>query len=123
MTTPTPTTPLVQAATSDPPRAESRDGAGIGTVSAYLVDKGSGRATYAVLSLGGFLGMGKSYYPVPFDLLAFDAVRDVYVVRVDPQVLKGGPSWANHAPTFDAAYAERVARYYGGDASAGGATT
>ncbi|WP_419809878.1 PRC-barrel domain-containing protein [Sphingomonas sp.] len=114
-TTPAPTpapAPLVQALTSEQPRAETRDGAAVGTVAAYLIDKASGQATHAVLSLGGFLGMGKSYYPVPFALLGFDPVRDVYVVRVDPQLLKGGPSWANHAPVFDNAYAERVARYY-----------
>lgn len=104
---------LAQAVATDPPKAESRDGSAIGTVHAWMLDKGSGRATYAVLSLGGFMGLGKSYYPVPFELLGYDPVRDVYVVRVDPQLLKGGPSWANHAPAFDAAYAERVARYYG----------
>ncbi|WP_425230534.1 PRC-barrel domain-containing protein [Sphingomonas sp.] len=108
---------LVQAVAAEAPRSETRDGAAVGSVYAYVVDKGSGRAGYAVLSLGGFLGMGKSFYPVPFDLLAFDPVRDVYVVRVEPQVLKGGPSWANHAPAFDAAYTERVARYYAGEAA------
>lgn len=108
---------LVHAVTSTAPKAETREGSTIGSVGAYLVDKGTGRAAFAVLSLGGFLGMNKSYYPVPFELLGYDGVRDVYVVRVDPQALKGGPSWANHAPVFDAAYAEAVARYYASAAS------
>ena len=114
MTTPAPQ-PLVQAVLATAPKAESREGTGIGTVYAFIVDKAAGRATHAVLSLGGMLGLGKSYYPVPFALLQFDPVRDVYVVTVDPQVLKGGPSWASHAPDFDAAYADRVARYYAGN--------
>jgi hypothetical protein len=66
-----------------------------------------------VLSLGGFLGMGKSFYPVPFSLLQFDPVRDLYVITVDRRLLEGGPSWSNNAPVFDQAYADRVASYYG----------
>lgn len=114
MVAPTPTSTLVQANASPAPRVETREGAAIGAVHAYLVDKGSGHSTYAVLSLGGFLGMGRSFYPVPFGLLDFDPVRDVYVVTIDRRVLEGGPSWANNAPAFDQAYADRVANYYGG---------
>ena len=115
----TPAVPLVQATVAQSPRVETRDGAAVGTVHAYLVDKATGRATHAVLSLGGFLGMGKSFYPVPFALLGFDSVRDVYVATLDRSLLEGGPSWANNAPTFDAAYAERVERYYAAAPAAG----
>lgn len=104
---------LVQADAVGAPKVESRDGGAIGTVGSYMIHKRSGRATHAVLSLGGFLGMGKSYYPVPFALLSYDPVRDVYVVTVDKQVLQGGPSWASNPPHFDQAYADRVASYYG----------
>ncbi|WP_174291336.1 PRC-barrel domain-containing protein [Sphingomonas bacterium] len=103
---------LASSTITDTLKVESRDGANVGTVHAVMVHKGSGRTTYAVLSLGGFLGMGKSYYPLPFSLLQYDAVRDLYVVTVDKRMLEGGPSWANNAPTFDQAYADRVARYY-----------
>ena len=104
---------LVQANADHSPKVETRDGSTVGSVYSYMIHKGSGRATHAVLSLGGFLGMGKSYYPVPFALLQFDPVRDVYVVTVDAALLKGGPSWANNAPQFDQGYADRVASYYG----------
>ncbi|WP_066782104.1 PRC-barrel domain-containing protein [Sphingomonas sp. CCH5-D11] len=104
---------LIEAALSATVRLESRDGDKIGTVHAFLVHKVSGRTTHAVLSLGGFLGMGKSYYPLPFSLLQFDSVRDLYVVTIDRRMLEGGPSWANNAPHFDQAYADRVASYYG----------
>jgi len=40
-------------------------------------------------------------------------VRDLYVITVDRRLLEGGPSWANNAPVFDQAYADRVASYYG----------
>jgi len=108
-----PTQLLTQANAAHTIKVESRDGESVGTVYAFMVHKASGRATHAVLSLGGFLGMGKSYYPVPFSLLQFDPVSDRYVVTVDRRLLEGGPSWANNAPTFDQAYADRVASYYG----------
>ena len=112
-TTDAPTQLLAQAALSNSLKVESRDGDLAGTVYAFLIHKNSGRVTHAVLSLGGFLGVGKSYYPLPFSLLQFDPVRDRYVVTIDRRVLEGGPSWASNAPVFDQAYADRVASYYG----------
>jgi hypothetical protein len=112
MTDTHPTQILVQANLTDTMKVDSRDGDHLGHVHAFMVHKASGRVTHAVLSLGGFLGMGKSFYPMPFTLLSHDAVRDLYVVTVDRRMLEGGPSWANNAPVFDQAYADRVARYY-----------
>ncbi|WBH15448.1 PRC-barrel domain-containing protein [Sphingomonas radiodurans] len=112
-TTDTQTLVLIEASLSGTMKVESRDGDKIGSVSAFMVHKRSGHTTHAVLSLGGFLGVGKSYYPLPFALLQFDPVRDLYVVTIDRRVLEGGPSWANNAPHFDQAYADRVASYYG----------
>lgn len=104
---------LAQANVAHTLKVESRDGDQVGAVYALMVHKGSGRTTHAVLSLGGFLGMGKSFYPVPFGLLQFDPVRDLYVIVIDRRLLEGGPSWSNNAPVFDQAYADRVASYYG----------
>ena len=105
---------LVQANVAHTLKVESRDGDQVGI--GPCADGAQGRraaSTHAVLSLGGFLGMGKSFYPLPFELLQFDPVRDLYVVTIDRRVLEGGPSWANNAPVFDQAYADRVASYYG----------
>ena len=110
--TATPTQLLIQANTATTVKVDSRDGDSVGTVYAFMVHKRTGKVTHAVLSLGGFLGMGKSFYPLPFELLQFDAVRDLYVVTIDRRMLEGGPSWSNNAPVFDQAYADRVARYY-----------
>lgn len=109
----TPTLLLAQATVAGTLRLDSRDGDHIGSVYAFMVHKVTGRVTHAILALGGFLGMGKSYYPLPFELLSFDAVRDIFVVTIDRRMLEGGPSWANNAPVFDQAYSDRVASYYG----------
>ncbi|MHA6722186.1 PRC-barrel domain-containing protein [Sphingomonas sp. RS2018] len=108
-----PTLLLVQANVAGTLKLKSRDGETIGSVFAMMVHKGTGRTTHAVLSLGGFLGMGKSFYAVPFELLAYDVANDTYTITVDRRLLEGGPSWSNNAPAFDQAYADRVAGYYG----------
>lgn len=94
-------------------KVRTRDGDSLGHIKAFMVDKRGGQATYAVLSLGGFLGMNKSYYPVPFSLLAYEPAQDDYIVTMDRRMLEGGPSWANNAPEFDQFYADRVSSYYG----------
>jgi hypothetical protein len=106
-----PTPQLIDART-DGLKVRSRDGDGMGHVHSLMVVKRTGQTTFAVLSLGGFLGVGKSYYPVPFGLLSYDAVHDSYIVTADRRLLEGGPSWSNNPPTFDQAYADRVSSYY-----------
>ncbi|MGY4396998.1 hypothetical protein ACVWZA_002189 [Sphingomonas sp. UYAg733] len=108
-----PTQLLIQSNKVDVMPVRSRDGDKIGSVYAFMVNKRTGQAVYAVLTIGGFLGMGKAYYPLPFSLLSFDAAADTYIVTIDRRVLEGGPSWASNPPVFDQAYADRVASYYG----------
>ena len=111
-----PTSPLIAANLAETMKVRSREGKAIGAAHAFMVHKRSGRAMYAVLSLGGFLGMGRTYYPVPIQLLAYDLAADAYVASVEPKVLEGGPNWSgNAAPDFDQAYADRLASYYGAE--------
>ena len=49
-----------------------RNGNKLGTVSNVMLDKRSGQVAYAVLSFGGFLGMGSSYHPLPWNQLTYD---------------------------------------------------
>ena len=44
----------------------------IGSIERVMIDKISGKVAYAVLSFGGFLGMGEDYYPVPWATLKYD---------------------------------------------------
>jgi hypothetical protein len=94
-------------------KVRSRDGDNLGQIKAFMVEKRTGQSTYAVLSLGGFLGLNKSYYPVPFSMLAYNGADDDYVVTIDRRVLEGGPTWGNNAPDFNQAYADRFSSYYG----------
>lgn len=92
----------------------SRSGDKIGTIHSFMIDPFTGRVDLAVMSLGGFLGLGESYHPIPWPLLQYDGGRDGFVVDTDDAVLKGGPTFKGGAePDFDGSYFERVWSYYG----------
>ena len=44
----------------------------IGEIDHLLIEKVSGRVTYAVMSFGGILGLGHSHYPIPWAALKYD---------------------------------------------------
>lgn len=86
----------------------------LGSVYNFMVDKKSGKVEYAVLSFGGFLGVGADYYPLPWDLLAYDTTQGGYVVDLDRTLLDNAPRYArDEEPRYDQAYGERVFGHYG----------
>jgi hypothetical protein len=65
----------------------------IGTVQRVTIDKISGKVAYAVISFGGFLGMGEDYYPMPWTSLKYDINLGGYRVGVTEDQLKGAPKY------------------------------
>jgi hypothetical protein len=86
----------------------------LGTVDYVILDRDSGRAVYAILAFGGFLGLGESYHPLPWPMLAYDTGRGGYVVDVDRQMLKDAP-WHHERGGFDwsGGYGRTIDKYYG----------
>ena len=92
----------------------NRQGNRLGSVYNFMVDKRSGKAEYAVMSFGGFLGIGESYHPLPWNVLTYDTDQGGYVVDLDKETLEKAPSYqSGEEPTYDRAYGERVYSYYG----------
>lgn len=91
-----------------------RDGTRIGTIHNFMVDKRSGKAEYAVMSFGGFLGMGQTYYPLPWQMLDYDTDLGGFRVEMDEEDLDHAPSFrAGYEPEFDDQYGRQVHGYYG----------
>jgi hypothetical protein len=65
----------------------------IGTVQRVMIDKTSGKVAYAVVSFGGFLGMGEDYYPMPWPNLKYDTSLGGYRVGITEDQLKGAPKF------------------------------
>ena len=92
----------------------NRQGERLGTVYNFMVDKRSGQVAYAVMSFGGFLGVGGSYHPLPWRSLTYDTNLGGYVVDLDKDRLQGAPSYAeSESPSWDREYGGRIDRHYG----------
>jgi len=90
------------------------DGEKIGAIDHLMIGKRSGRVEYAVMNFGGFLGIGESHHPLPWDALDYDTSRGGYVVAIDKDRLKQGPSYGREQqPAYDRDYGQTVYGYYG----------
>jgi hypothetical protein len=91
-----------------------RDGRRLGSIYNFMVDKRSGKVEYAVMSYGGFLGMGLRYYPMPWDILSYDTRLGGYRVEMVERDLERAPSFDRDSePAFDERYGNRVRSWYG----------
>src|SRR6202048_2045313 len=125
MQTYTTTTPAQPVATDETDRLISSDkvvgttvynlqGEHLGSVYNLMVDKSSGRVAYAVMSFGGFLGMGESYHPLPWRVLYYDTRQGGFVIDLDRSRLEEAPSYmASNVPNgSDRTYGSRIDEFY-----------
>lgn len=68
-------------------------GESLGTIENLLIDKATGKVAYAILSFGGFLGIGDRHHPLPWGTLRYDTEMGGYVVNLDKQALEKAPSY------------------------------
>ncbi len=91
-----------------------RDGEKIGRILNFMVNKHSGQVEYAVMSFGGFLGMGEDHYPLPWKKLKYVVARHGFVVDIDKDKLANAPKHdRGNEPVYDATYGLIVNSYYG----------
>ena len=67
----------------------------IGSIERVMIDKISGRVSYAVLGFGGFLGVSNDHYPLPWQSLKYDTGLGGYVTGVTERQLRGAPKYSN----------------------------
>jgi hypothetical protein len=67
----------------------------IGSIERVMIDKRSGKVSYAVLSFGGFLGIGDDHYPIPWESLKYDTNLGGYRTGITEQQLQGAPKYGN----------------------------
>ena len=74
----------------------SSNGEKIGTIDRVMIDKSSGKVAYAVMSFGGFLGIGEDYYPLPWKLMTYNPRLEGYQVNISEEQLKSAPKYSTH---------------------------
>jgi sporulation protein YlmC with PRC-barrel domain len=87
----------------------------IGRIETIMLDKRSGDVAYAVMSFGGFLGMGSERFPIPWSLLSYNEDLGGYEVNVSDDQLKNAPKYTNESDWDwdDAQTGRDVYDYYG----------
>jgi len=92
----------------------NRAGEALGSVYNVMIDKYSGQVAYAVMSFGGFLGIGERYHALPWKALDFDPRLGGYVADVTRDQLERAPSYASdEAPWDNPGYGRSIYDYYG----------
>jgi len=91
----------------------NRAGEHLGSVYNFMVDKFTGSIAYAVMSFGGFLGIGERYHPLPWKVLTYDTRLAGYVVDLTRDQLERAPHYAlEDTPWADPKYGRSVYDYY-----------
>jgi hypothetical protein len=93
----------------------NRAGEKLGSIHTLMIDKRSGKVAYAVMSFGGFLGIGDRYHPLPWSVLDYETSQGGYVVDLDRSKLEGAPTYGtSETPNWsDRRWGQQVHDYYG----------
>lgn len=93
----------------------NRTGDKLGSIHDLMIDKQSGRVDYAIMSFGGFLGIGDKYHPLPWNQLAYDPAHDGFVIDIGRDRLEGAPSYAadDVRAWEEGGWGKQVDDYYG----------
>lgn len=99
------------------------DGARLGTIDNFMVDKYTGRVGYAVMTFGGHFGFGASLFPLPWAALDYEEDMDGYVLNITKEELSDAPRFeASDEPEFTPAYRRSILVFYRGPAAQEGST-
>ena len=93
----------------------NRSGEKLGQIEELMIDLEEGRVAYAVLSFGGFLGIGGKLFAIPFDALERDGSNQRFVLDAPREKLESAPGFdKDDWPDFaDRSFGSQLYVYYG----------
>jgi sporulation protein YlmC with PRC-barrel domain len=105
---------IMAASTLEGDKVMSSDGEHVGKISEIMLDVRGGRIAYAVLSEGGFLGMGSNLHAIPWSALTLDTTEKCFRVDITAQRLKDDPGFdKDHWPSMaDSKWGISMHSYY-----------
>src|SRR5947208_17185995 len=86
--------PLIESDRVEGTTVYDPQGNNIGSIKRLMIEKISGRVAYAVMSFGGFLGMGTEEHSVPWNKLTYDTNLGGYRTDITEQQLRGAPAFS-----------------------------
>jgi len=106
---------VLSASTITGDKVRNAAGEDLGEIKELMIDLNRGRIAYAVLSFGGFLGMGDKLFAIPWSALSIKPDEHEFVLNVDKNVLEQAPGFdKDHWPDFaNTEWATNLHSYYG----------
>lgn len=105
---------LIAASKVQGTNVQNRAGESLGSIYDVMIDKYTGKVAYAIMSFGGFLGIGERYHALPWSVLKYDTNAGAYVVDLDKRTLEGAPTFGRDETVDwnDQAWGKRIHDYY-----------
>jgi len=87
----------------------------LGRIEDLMIDIESGRIAYAVLSFGGFLGLGDKLFAIPWSALRLNAAEKRFILNLSKELLEQAPGFdkSNWPDMSDPAWGAQIYMYYG----------
>lgn len=85
--------PLIESDRVEGTYVYDPNGNNIGSIKRLMIDKLSGKVAYAVMSFGGFLGLGDEEHTIPWNKLDYDTRLGGYRTDVTKEQLRGAPTF------------------------------
>jgi sporulation protein YlmC with PRC-barrel domain len=106
---------VLSASTLKGDKVVNLQGESLGDIQEIMIDLERGRVAYAVLSFGGFLGLGDKLFAIPWEALTIDTAEKRIVLNIDKELLKRAPGFdKDHWPNMtDPAWGAELYTYYG----------
>jgi sporulation protein YlmC with PRC-barrel domain len=106
---------VLSAGTITGDKVMNLQGENLGKIDELMMDLQSGRIAYAVLSFGGFLGMGDKLFAIPWNALTVNPDEHAFILNVDKETLKNAPGFnKDNWPDFaDERWGSQIYSYYG----------
>lgn len=106
---------VLSASTLEGNSVRNSAGEDLGKIEDIMIDIPTGRVAYAVLSFGGFLGIGNKLFAMPWEALSLDEDAHEFVLNVDRSMLESAPGFDkdNWPDMADASWGEQIYSHYG----------
>jgi sporulation protein YlmC with PRC-barrel domain len=96
-------------------RVVNYKGEDLGKIEEIMIDLDRGRVAYAVLSFGGFLGLGDKLFAIPWQAITVDTIKKQLTLNVDKALLEKAPGFdkENWPDMADLSLGTTLYGYYG----------
>ena len=106
---------VLAASTLTGDRVHNQAGEDLGKIEEIMIDLDRGRVAYAVLSFGGFLGLGDKLFAIPWQAITVDTVKKQLILNADKALLEKAPGFDkdNWPDMADLSLGTTLYGYYG----------